>query len=126
MTYNKDDIFIKAIEVIKSDNDIVFIEDLIIELGISKPTFYDYYPINSNEINEIKELILKNRANTKKFLRKKWKDSENATLNVCLYKLLSTEEERALLSDKVKEDNKRPTIGDNLANILGQITNAKD
>ena len=122
MAYDKNEIFERAKEIIKSDVDIVFIEDLIIELGISKPTFYDYYPINSNEINEIKDLILKNKTTTKKFLRNKWKDSDNATLNICLYKLLSSEEERELLSDKPKDDTKKPTICDNLASVLKQIT----
>lgn len=122
MAYDKNEIFERAKEIIKNDVDIVFIEDLIIELGISKPTFYDYYPINSNEINEIKDLILKNKTTTKKFLRNKWKDSDNATLNICLYKLLSSEEERELLSDKPKDDTKKPTIGDNLASVLKQIT----
>ena len=123
MAYDKNEIFERAKEILKKDVDVVFIEDVAIEIGISKTTFYEYFPPKSDELNEIKELILINRSTTKKFLRNKWKDSDNATLNVCLYKLLSTEEERELLSDKPKDDNKKATIGDNLAKVLGQLTN---
>ena len=123
MAYDKSEIFERAKEIVKSDADIAFIEEIITEIGIAKPTFYEYFPVKSNEMNEIKDLLLKNRSNIKKTLRNKWKDSDNATLNVCLYKLLSTDEERELLSDKPKDDSKKPTIGDNLAKVLGQLTN---
>jgi len=100
MTYNKKTIFRKAKAIIKKDEEIIFIEDLCLSLGIAKKTFYEYFPIESNEINELKEAILQNKTTKKKKLRTKWADSDNATLNICLYKLLSTEEERRLLADK--------------------------
>lgn len=102
MAYSEDMLFDKAIELLKSDNEIVFIYDIIVELGISSSTFYDYFPDKSAKSNEIKDLIIKNRGQQKKKLRKKWYDSDNATLNICAYKLLSDDEERKLLADKTE------------------------
>lgn len=100
MAYNKKKLYKTAINTLKDDNEIVFIEDLCICMAISKPTFYEHFPVDSNELNEIKELIQKNKTNLKKDLRKKWYKSDNATLNICAYKLLATDEERNLLADK--------------------------
>jgi len=100
MTYDKEKLFKKAMAIIKKDKEIIFIEDLCLSLGIAKKTFYEYFPTESNEINELKDAISQNKTNKKKRLRTKWAESDNATLNVCLYKLLSTDEERKLLADK--------------------------
>ena len=95
--YNKDKIFQQSKELIV-EKGLVFIEEIIDFLPISKPTFYEYFKIDSDELNEIKDLINVNKTNTKIVLRKKWKESENATLQLALYRLLSTEEEHKKLN----------------------------
>ena len=60
MAYNKKKIHEQAIEAINKNN-LFFIEDVVAFLPISKSTFYDYFPIDSNELNDIKELLEQNK-----------------------------------------------------------------
>lgn len=97
MAYKKEDLFELAIKAIEK-HEPLFIEDLVSFLPCSKPTFYDHFPVDSNEFTELKEMIEKNKISQKSQLRKNWKDPESApALQLALYKLLaSTEEHKAL------------------------------
>jgi len=97
MAYDRKKLFEQALEVI-GKNRLFFIEDVIAMIGISKQTFYDFYPVGSDELDQIKTILLKNKAETKVVLRKKWYDGENPTLSLALYKMICTEEERQMLS----------------------------
>lgn len=98
MAYNDvEEIYNKAIKAIEKHN-LYFIEDIVAYLPISKPTFYEYFPLGSNELNELKELLNNNRITGKVKMRKNWMASENATLQMGLYKLIATKEERQKLS----------------------------
>jgi len=116
MAYDKKVLFEKAKEQIVSKR-LIFIEEVVAFIGINKTTFYDHFPINSNEINELKELIETNKINIKTSMRKKWYDSDNATLQMALMKLLSNQEEHRKLSQNYtdhttdgKEISQTPTI----------------
>ena len=93
-----------------ADHDLVFIEDVVAYLPCSKPAFYDHFKLESDELNEIKDLLTVNRVHTKLGLRKKWKDSDNATLQLALYKLLSEEEELKKLAMEYKQHSGGLTI----------------
>jgi hypothetical protein len=97
MANDRNKIFEQAKSVIE-EHDLVFIEEIVSYLPISKPTFYDYFPIGSNEINALKELLEDNKIKTKASLRKNWATVENPTLQITLYKLLSNAEEERKLS----------------------------
>lgn len=103
MAQDKDKIYELAKQVIEEKRPI-WIEELISFLPISKFTFYSYFPIGSNESNELKDLIDKCKCATKNQLRYKWLKSDNATLQLALYKLIATKEEREALS--MTTDNK--------------------
>lgn len=77
---------------------LLFVEDVVAYMGISKPTFYDHFPKDSNDFNELKKQLKQNRIDRKVQMRKKWFDSTNPTLQMGLYKLLSSEEERKKLA----------------------------
>jgi len=98
---DKKQIYEKALKEVDK-NKLIFIEDLIAYLGISKPTFYSYFKVGSNEFNSIKELIDKNKINIKVGLRSKWYKSENTTAQIALYKLCANEEELERLNNKEK------------------------
>lgn len=100
--YDKDKIYEQALKAIE-DNSLYFIEDVIAYIPISKPTFYDYFKVDSNEFNNIKEALDNNRINTKVKMRKKWEDSDNATLQIGLMKLISTDEEAHRLNGTKQE-----------------------
>lgn len=97
MRYNKNEIFEKAKQAI-IDNSLYFIEDVVAFLPIVKVTFYDYFPVDSNEMNEIKELLDNNKISTKVKLRKKLGEGEKAAEILALYKLIATDDERRALS----------------------------
>jgi len=99
MNYDKNEIFEQA-KSAAVDNELIFIEDVISFLPCDKTTFYRFFTVGSNEYNTIKSLLTKNKVNTKKTLRKKWMDGDNATTQLALYKLCSTDEERKKLQQQ--------------------------
>lgn len=97
MAYNRKLIFEKAKEQIVGKK-LIFVEEVVAFIGISKPTFYDFFPVDSDEFNELRELIETNKISLKTSMRKKWYDSDNATLQMGLMKLIATPEEHKRLS----------------------------
>lgn len=102
----KEKAFNDAKDVIVNNN-LIFIEDIIANVGISKTTFYQYFKVGGEESNELKRMLDKNRIDQKVRMRKKWFDSDAPALQMGLYKLLSTEEELIRLSNqyKIKEED---------------------
>lgn len=97
--YNKLDLEREALKVIKK-NELVFISDIVAYMVCSRSTFYEY-ELDKSDI--LKEEIEKNKTTKKVGLRKKWYDSENATVQIALYKLLATDTElRRLQSNYVE------------------------
>ena len=110
--YSTAELFERAKEIIPKHK-LIFVEDVCAYLGISKPTFYKYIDVNSDEFNELKKMLEKNCIDIKVGLRKKWFDSENATLQMALYKLTSTDVEHRKLNqnytDVTTKDNEIKT-----------------
>jgi hypothetical protein len=110
MAYDKSKIFKQAKEVIVKHK-LFFIEDIVAFLPISKPTFYEYFDINSNEFNELKELLETNRVSLKVSMRSKWYTSNAPALQMALMKLIATPEELKKLSMQfVESENKNTNI----------------
>lgn len=108
MAYDRVKIFEKAKEVIVK-NKLIFIEDIVAFLPISKPTFYQYFPVNSSEFNELKELLEVNSTTIKVSLRSKWYNSNAPALQMALYKLTATPEEHKKLSMQYIESENNNT-----------------
>ena len=107
MAYDKGELLEQAKKAI-IENSLHFIEDIVAALPCDKTTFYRQFKKDSNEYNELKELLTENKTNQKQKLRKKWSDSDNATLQLSLYKLIGTDEDRQKLSQThldIKSDN---------------------
>jgi len=97
MAYNTEELYNLSVKHIETEN-LFFMEDVIAFLGISKATFYDHFNADSNELNYFKELLTKNKVSAKLAMRKKWQDSDNASLQMGLYKLIGSDEERKRLN----------------------------
>ena len=104
MAYDKQVLFDRAKEEIVSKK-LIFVEEVVAFIGINKTTFYDHFKINSDEINELKKLIEDNKINLKTSMRKKWYDSDNATLQMGLMKLIASPEEHKRLSQTFVDNN---------------------
>ena len=106
MAYDKQKIFDQAKEMIVKHK-LFFVEDIVAFLPISKPTFYEYFPIESNKVNELKELLEQNRVELKVSMRSKWYKSNAPALQMALMKLIATPEELKKLSMQfIESENK--------------------
>ena len=106
MAYDKNKIFEQAKEVIIK-NKLFFIEDIVAFLPIAKKTYYEYFPIDSYESNELKALLETNKTTLKVSMRSKWYTSNAPALQMALMKLISTPEELKKLSMQyVESENK--------------------
>ena len=120
MAYDRVKIFEKAKEVIVK-NKLIFIEDIVAFLPISKPTFYQYFPVNSSEFNELKELLEVNSTTIKVSLRSKWYNSNAPALQMALYKLTATPEEHKKLSMQyIESENNNTNKNFDISNIYDQ------
>lgn len=97
MANDQKKIYEKALRVAKKKG-VYFIEDIIAFLPIGKTSFYEYYPIASNEMNAIVEILDGNKVKTKVEIREKLKAGSKAPELVALYKLLANDYERDALS----------------------------
>lgn len=97
MAYDKQKIFEQAKEVTVK-NKLFFIEDIVAFLPCDKTTFYRFFPVESNEYNELKELLETNRTELKVSMRSKWYKSNAPALQMALMKLISNDEELKKLS----------------------------
>lgn len=103
MAYNTKELEQQALEAIK-EHGLIFIEEVVSFLPCASSTFYDH---ELEKSEAIKEAINFNKVSKKAKLRKNWEHSENATLNISLYKLLANEEELQRLSvQKVEHSGK--------------------
>ena len=97
MAYDKAKIYKQAEEAIKKNN-LFFIEDIVAFVPCSKPTFYDFFPVESNELNNLKDFLERNKIKTKSSIRAKLYKGEKAAELLALYRLICTPEERQNLN----------------------------
>ena len=100
---DKKKIFGQAKNSIINDDNILFIDDIISEIQISKPTFYALFPKGSKEYNEIFDLIIRNRIKVKKYIRLKLRVSGKAAELLALYRMICEEDERRAINQNYTE-----------------------
>jgi hypothetical protein len=111
MAYDTEKLYNQAIKAIE-ENNLFFIEDVIALLPCDKTTFYRHFDVKSNEYNTLKEMIEANKVSVKLKMRKKWLDSDNATLQMGLMKLITTDEERKRLATSYMETKQKHEVAD--------------
>ena len=112
MAYDKNKIFEQAKEVTVK-NKLFFIEDIVAFLPCSKNYFYDHFPPDSNEYDELKALLDTNRTTLKVSMRSKWYTSNAPALQMALMKLIATPEE---LKKLAMTYNDHTTNGEKISN----------
>lgn len=96
MAYDRDEIFQQAQAAIR-DHNLFFIEDVVAFLPCGKTTFYEFFPVESNEMNTLKKMLEANKIRTKASIRNKLYKGKGGDL-IALYKMICTEDERRALS----------------------------
>jgi hypothetical protein len=113
MAYDKQKIFEQAKEMIVKHK-LFFVEDIVAFLPCRKTTFYDFFPVDSDELNELKELLNLNRTELKVSMRSKWYKSNAPALQMALMKLIASPDELRKLSisyvDQELNDKREPRI----------------
>jgi hypothetical protein len=109
MAYDKNKIFEQAKEATVKHK-LFFIEDIVAFLPCSKNYFYDHFPPDSNEYDELKGLLETNRTELKVSMRSKWYKSNAPALQMALMKLIANPEElrRLSMNHQVSEDYEKP------------------
>ena len=102
MAYDRDKLYQQAQTAIK-ENNLFFIEDVVAFIPCSKPTFYGHFPKDSNELNNLKDLLERNKIRTKAAIRAKLYKSPKASELLALYRLICTPEERKMLNQNYIE-----------------------
>jgi len=102
MAFDRDKIYQQAQTAIK-ENNLFFVEDIIAFIPCSKFYFYDAFPVDSNEYNNLKDLLEQNKIRTKSAIRAKLYKSPKASELLALYRLICTPEERKMLNQNYIE-----------------------
>lgn len=125
MKYDIDELFKQACEL-TDKHKLLFVDDIIALLPCAKSTFYTKFPEGSDYLNKIKEIIDRNRVTLKVGLRKKWHDSDNATLQLALYKLLANPQELAALTNYQQQPHNEEKPEAPNVNFIQRDESAKD
>lgn len=102
VAFDRDKLYQQAETAIK-ENNLFFIEDIIAFIPCSKQTFYDYFPVGSDEMDDLKGLLEQNKIRTKSAIRAKLYKSPKASELLALYRLICTPEERKMLNQNYIE-----------------------
>jgi hypothetical protein len=102
MAYNKKKIYKQACEAVEKNN-LFFVEDIVAWLPISKATLYEFFPLESDELNNLKNLLNINKTKTKSAIRAKLFKSDKAGELLALYRLICDDEERQKLNQQYIE-----------------------
>lgn len=112
MAYDKDELIQMSLDAIEK-NQLVFIDEVVTFLPCSRATFYNH---ELDKLDVIKDALNNVRTNVKTQLRHKWRDSDNAALQIGLMKLMATDEERKRLSTSFME-TRQQHIAPDLSNL---------
>jgi hypothetical protein len=99
MAHDRTKIFEQAKEAVTKHN-LFFVEDIVAFIPCSKPTFYEFFPVDSNELNTLKDLLNENKVKTKSAIRSKLFKSQKAAELLALYRLICTPEEHQKLNQQ--------------------------
>lgn len=95
MAYDVEKLYNTSIKAIQADEYMHFLADVYVRLGVSKSTFFRLFPVGSNQYNEIEALLIENRVKVKMQMRRDWaKEKQSPALQIGLYKLIGSDEER--------------------------------
>lgn len=101
---------IEILEVIKKEKIFLITDIFAFYKGCSRSTFYGH---QLDKMDTIKNAIDENKISTKYQIMSKWSNSDNATLQLALFKILCTDDERKKLSltyQQIEPENKPKEI----------------
>ena len=115
MAYDKKKLEKQSLEAIAKYK-LFFIDDIISYLPCSRATFYN---LGLDKLDTIKDELTKQKTELKVSMRSKWYKSDNATLQMGLMKLVSTDEELRKLS---MNHNEHTTNGKDMTSFVIELS----
>lgn len=112
MQYSTEELIEMSLKAINEEDCVTF-DEVSLFLPVSRATFYNH---GLDKVDIIKEAITAKKVQLKKKLRRNWRNSDNAVLQIAEFKLMATDEERdAITQSKVKQESSvsiqgKPTI----------------
>lgn len=100
--YTHEDLYERALKAVETKKP-KSITDLIAWMGISRDTFYTYFPTGSDSYKSILEAIGTEKAKIKGAMLQKWVGGNNATLQIAAYRLMADPDELRALSMQTQE-----------------------
>lgn len=88
------------IEIIKREN-IKFVVDIFAYYG--RIVRSDFYNLKLHESKEIQDLLEKNKIISRNRQMKRWEESDNPVLQIALFRLTCTDEQRKMISTNYNE-----------------------
>jgi len=100
MAYNTEELYKMALKIIK-EREVRTVEGVVALLPCSKPTFYDHFPLGSDEFNAIKRELNKKKVEGKERLIRMMGSITHGSPaeRIFLYKLWADEEEKEAIYD---------------------------
>ena len=101
MAYDKENIFNQLVSNIEEDENITSFQDAALTVPPKRQTLYDW---DFDKSDTLKSLIDRNKIKVKQSLRNQWKkEGASPTLQLALYKILATNDERKALAMEYRE-----------------------
>jgi len=85
------------------DPAVYFINDIVAELPVGRTKFYELFPVDTTEREELDDMLERNKMRLKKEIREKLKAGKFASELLPLYRLVATAEERRALNTQYVE-----------------------
>lgn len=100
MAYNTEELYQMALKVIK-EREVRTMNGLIALMPCSKPTFYEHFPLESNQLNHLKRELNKKKVEGKERLIRMMGSITHGSPaeRIFLYKLWADEEEKEAIYD---------------------------
>lgn len=99
MAYKTAELEQKAIKAIEKEK-LIFFDEIASYLPCSRATFYNH---KLDKLDSIKDVLENNKAVIKSGLRNKWYESDNATVQIALMRLVCSDSERRKLAVNYNE-----------------------
>jgi hypothetical protein len=91
-------IFEQVKKKIESCDYIFFLDSAIAYTPIATKTFYDWFPVDSDERKELDALLEANKLKKKDDIRRKLAEGDKAAELLALYRMICTDEERKAIA----------------------------
>ena len=99
MAYSTKELEKQILKVVE-ENNLMFFDDIQAYVEPNNKTLYNH---KLPKLQTIKSALAINRIKTKIGLKKKWRESDNPTLQIALYKLIGTQDEYMALANARQE-----------------------